>query len=116
MENSILKTIRNMIGPSASYEVFDVDLIIHINSAFSRLCQLGVGPLKPFRIHSEEEQWSDFMAGCSSAGVIDDVKEYIFISVRLIFDPPESSMVMNAYKERLDMLEWTMKEVARHGY
>ena len=109
---SILKTIRRMIGPSEDYEYFDIELIIHINSAFSRLCQLGVGPENPFKITGEEECWEDFPAG----GQIEEVKQYIYLSVKNIFDPPASSAVMNAYKEQIEKLEWLLPEIARYGY
>ena len=74
MEQSILKTIRAMIGPSASYEVFDTDLIININVAFARLCQLGVGPEQPFKITGETETWNDFMPADELS---DEVKQYL---------------------------------------
>lgn len=113
LESSILKTIRNMIGPSASYDVFDTDLIVHINQAFSRLCQLGVGPIgTPFKITGESETWCEFSG---DMGLIDDVKQYIYLKTRMLFDTPASS-VANAYQAQIDMLEWTMKEVARYGY
>ena len=113
MEDSILATIRQMIGPSASYDVFDIDLIVNINSAFSRLCQLGVGPATPFRIHDDTATWADFM---DKEKMFPEVKQYIYLKTRMIFDPPASGTVANAYKEQIDMLEWTMKEVAHFGY
>lgn len=113
MEDSILITIRNMIGPSASYDVFDTDLIVNINAAFSRLCQLGVGPATPFKISDEMAVWSDFM---TDDGQLADVKQYIYLKTRMIFDTPASGTVANAFKEQIDMLEWTLKEVARFGY
>lgn len=113
MEDSILITIRNMIGPSASYDVFDIDLIIHINTAISRLAQLGVGPRPPFKIRDEAATWDDYLG---DSELYEDVKQYIYLKTRLIFDPPESGTVMNAYKEQIDTLEWTLKEVARFGY
>ena len=73
-DDSILKTIRQMIGPSVSYDVFDTDLIVHINAAFSRLCQLGVGPETPFHIHGEEETWFDFGL---PEGYQEEVKQFI---------------------------------------
>ncbi len=109
---SILKTMRKLIGPSEDYIYFDSELIMNINSAFSRLCQLGVGPETPFRITGESETWSDFMDG----GYQEEIKQYVFLKVKLIFDPPSSSTVINVYKEQLDMLEWTLKEVAQFGY
>lgn len=110
--NSILKTIRKMMGPDENYEYFDQDLIIHINSAFSRLCQLGVGPEVPFRIHGIDETWDEFI----DDGYQEDVKQYVYLSVKNVFDPPSSTAVMNAYKERIEELEWLLREVARFGY
>lgn len=111
-ENSILLTIRKMIGPSASYDIFDTDLIVNINSAFSRLCQLGVGPSSPFKITGLTEVWEDFMP----ENMPEEVKQYIYLKTRQIFDTPASATVVNVMKEQIDMLEWTMKEVARFGY
>ena len=111
-EQSILKTIRRMIGPDEDYEYFDTELIIHINSAFSRLCELGVGPENPFYITGTEEVWSDFM----DAGDEERVKQYVYLSVKIIFDPPSSSAVMSAYKEQIEKLEWLLKETAVTGY
>ena len=106
-------TIRNMLGPSASYDVFDTDLIIHINSAISRLAQLGVGPRPPFKIYDDTAKWSDYL---SDSVLYDDVKQYIYLKTRMIFDTPASGTVANAFKEQIDTLEWTLKEVARFGY
>ena len=112
--NSILKTIRKMIGPSASYEVFDTDLIIDINVAFARLCQLGIGPVdRPFKITGTKETWDDFT---EDLGQIEEVKQYIYLKTRMIFDTPASSTVANAYQAQIDQLEWLLKEVARFGY
>ena len=112
VETSILRTIRRMIGPSEDYEYFDTDLIIHINSAFSRLCQLGVGPEMPFRVTGEEEVWSDFI----DDGYQEDVKQFVYLFVKVIFDPPASTTVLTAYKEQIQKLEWLLMETAAHGY
>lgn len=112
MEDSILLTIRKLVGPSEAYEIFDRDLIIHINAAFSRLCQLGVGPERPFRITGQYERWCDFMV----CGYQEEIKQYIYLKVKMLFDTPSSGTVVNAYKEQIDMLEWTLKEVAQFGY
>lgn len=123
MSKSILMTIRQMIGPSASYDVFDTDLIIHINTAFSRLCQLGVGPKTPFKIVDDTTTWDDFISsdaegfyGRSAADMIADISQYIYLKTRMIFDPPASSSVANAFQSQIDTLEWTLKETARFGY
>ena len=112
--DSILKTIRKMIGPEEDYTYFDTELIININSAFSRLCQLGVGNTAPtpFKITGEEEEWSDFI----DDGYQEEVKTYVFLKTKLIFDPPSNGTVINVYKEEIDRLEWLLKEVAADGY
>lgn len=110
--DSILLTIRKMIGPSVEYDVFDTDLIIHINSAFSRLCQLGVGPESPFRITGIEETWDDFIPGNMS----DDIIQYVYLKTKMMFDTPASGTVVDAIQKQIDMLEWTLKEVAQFGY
>ena len=110
---SILKTIRKMVGPAEDYQYFDTDLIININSAFSRLCQLGVGPEMPFKITGEDETWSDFI----DDGYQEEVKEYIFLKVKTVFDTSTiNSSVLSAYNDRIKELEWEMNDVAEIGY
>lgn len=112
-KQSILESIRRMIGPSDTYNVFDADLIVHINAAFSRLCQLGVGPETPFRITDDTQTWDEFI---QDKGYQEEVKQYVYLKVKMIFDPPASGTVVNVYNEQINMLEWTLKEVARFGY
>ena len=112
VSDSILMTVRQMIGPSASYDVFDLDLIISINAAFSRLCQLGVGPEIPYKITGPENTWDEFM----DDGYQEEIKQYIYLKTRMVFDPPASGTVAKSYEEQIAMLEWTLKEVARYGY
>lgn len=109
---SILRTIRERMGPAEDYDHFDTDLIININSAFSRLCQLGVGPSTPFKIAGEEELWTDFMPD----GYLEDIKNYVYLKTKLIFDPPANTSVQNLYKEEIDKLEWLLREVSRDDY
>lgn len=112
VSDSILMTVRQMIGPSASYDVFDLDLIISINAAFSRLCQLGVGPEIPYKITGPENTWDEFM----DDGYQEEIKQYIYLKTRMVFDPPASGTVAKSYEEQIAMLEWTLKEVSRYGY
>lgn len=113
MTDSILKTIRGMLGPSEDYEYFDSQIIVHINAAFSRLCRLGVGPETPFRITGIEETWSDFM----DEGRQEELKEYIFLKVKTVFDTSTiNSSVLSAYNERIKELEWELNDVAEVGY
>ena len=110
---SILKTIRKLIGPEEDYTYFDPQLIIHINSAFSRLCQLNVGPTIPFRITSADETWSDFMP---NEMMPDNVKDFIYLYVKKIFDPPQNSFLMTAINEEIEKLEWLLNSEAEVGY
>lgn len=110
---SILKTIRGMIGPDEDYTHFDQQLIVHINSAFSRLCRLGVGPETPFKITGETETWSDFIED----GHQEEVKEYIYLKVKTVFDTSTiSSSVLSSYNERIKELEWELNDVGELGY
>ncbi len=100
---SILKTIKKMIG--ASEDEFDTDLIIHINSVFSNLFQMGVGPKETFKISGEIEKWTDFTEDNNE---IENVKTYIYIKVKLIFDPPANSFVITSMKEEEKELEYRL--------
>lgn len=113
MTSSILETIAHMIGPSNDYTYFNTDLIININSAFSRLCQLGVGPEKPFHISDETAEWKDFI---DDDGQLEDVKQYIYLKVRLVFDPPANSFLIETMQKQIDTLEWLLNSVAEVGY
>lgn len=110
---SILKTISHMIGPSEDYDYFNTDLIIHINTAFSRLCQLGVGPEMPFYITDDSDEWSDFI---SDEGHMEDVKTFIYLNVKHDFDPPQNSFLMDALEKKIEKLEWLLNSVAEVGY
>lgn len=103
MEESILLSIKKLLGLDKSYTVFDPDIIIHINSVFMILNQLGVGPEKGFRIEDDIAVWHDYITDEDN---LDAVKTYIYLKVKLIFDPPLNSAVMNAYKESINEFEW----------
>ena len=102
---SILKDISKLLGVQVSEDYFDDDILIHINSALNQLCQLGVGPDTPYKITGINETWSDFMPNISD---YENVKTYIYLYVRLIFDPPSSGFVTDAIKARMAELEWRM--------
>lgn len=109
---SILNSIKKLLGPEEDYTHFDKDIILHINAAFSRLCQLGVGPSTPFKIRSAEEVWTDFIED----GMLEDVKQYVYLKVRVVFDPPGNSSLLNAMDAQINQLEWLMNSVAEVGY
>lgn len=96
-DDSILISIKKMLGLEANYSPFDQDIIILINSAFMTLNQLGVGPKDGFSINSVSEQWSDFV---TNKVMMNSVQEYVYMKVKMVFDPPSNSYVMDAMKDR----------------
>lgn len=105
VSESILLSVKKMLGLDKDYDVFDPELIIHINSVFGTLHQLGVGPEDQFRITGDSEIWSEFD---TEGEQVDEVKTYIYLRVRLLFDPPSSSFVLSSFKEQLQELEWRL--------
>ncbi len=113
MEESILNTIKMMLGPDDSYDVFDTEIIIHINTALSILTQLGVGPKKGFRITGPDETWDDFISDGSVD--LEGIKSYIYMKVKMIFDPPANSFVMKAMEDSCKELEWRLNVTVDPG-
>lgn len=107
--DSILTSIKKLLGISEEQTSFDQDLIIHINSVFMILNHLGVGPPEGFSIKDTTNVWSDFIPLESS---IEAVKSYTYLKVRLIFDPPSNSVVVNAITETIRELEWRINAIA----
>lgn len=105
MEESILLSIKKLLGLDKSYTVFDPDIIMHINSVFMILNQLGVGPSEGFRIEDDIAVWNDYI---TEEDNLDAVKSYIHLKVKLLFDPPLSSAVMEANKQIINELEWRL--------
>lgn len=103
MRDSILNTIKKVLGLDPEYKPFDEDIILYINSALFVLFQLGVGPKQGFSIQGSEEVWGDFLP---DQLLFESVKEYIATSVQLAFDPPSNSFVMTAKENKLKELEW----------
>lgn len=106
MAESILQTIRRMIGPSMLSNEFDTDLVVHINSALFDLCQLGVGPKGGFVVTGDTETWDDFI-GASSVN-LEAVKTFIYLKVKMIFDPPTVGGVIDAYQKMIKEYEWRL--------
>lgn len=105
MEGSILNTIKQLLGIQSDYTAFDADIVIHINSAFMALNQLGVGPTECFSIDGSGEKWAEFVDNSID---LESVKTYIYLKVRTIFDPPSSSVVMEAMNKNISELEWRL--------
>ena len=102
--DSILTSIKKLLGIAEDYEHFDVDIIMHINAAFSTLSQIGVGPVEGFTISGKDPKWSDF-ASVSNLSNIENVKMYVYLKTRLIFDPPASGIATESIKETIRELE-----------
>lgn len=100
---SILTSIKKLLGIEESYEIFDPDIILYINSAFSALTQLGIGPEEGFSIKDKTTIWSEYL---NNDPRLDLIKNYVFLKVKLIFDPPTSSSVQSAYERMIQELEW----------
>ena len=107
--DSILNSIKKLLGLTEDYEQFDPDIIIHINSAFMILNQLGVGPKDGFTIKDASSVWTDFIPENSNLELI---KSYVYLKVRLLFDPPLSSVVAEAINRQINELEWRINVTA----
>lgn len=103
MEQSILKSTKKILGLGEDYTPFDLDITTHINASLGVLEQLGVGPIGGFFIESDAELWTDIPE--IPANQLAMVKTYIFLRVRLLFDPPTTSYHVTAAKEQLEEYE-----------
>ena len=110
---SILTSIKKLLGVSEDYDHFDADIIMHINTVFTILTQLGVGPSKGFRIEDETTTWDEFVSADSL--LYESVKSYIFLKVKLLFDPPLSGTVIESYNRQISELEWRLNVTADPG-
>lgn len=102
---SILTSIKKLIGMTADYNHFDTDVIMHINDAFMTLNQIGVGPERGFMITGDSENWEDFLGDTIQ---LEGVKTYIYYRVRLGFDPPAGSL-LESMNRRANELEWRLQ-------
>ena len=105
MEASILISTKKVLGIPEDYTVFDLDVITHINTAFSTLTQLGVGPINGFIIEDEAAVWADFIGNDLQ---YNSVKSYVFLRVRQLFDPPATSYLIAAFDKQIQELEWRL--------
>lgn len=108
---SILDSVKKALGIAADYTEFDVDIILHINSAFSTLHQLGVGPSEGFEIENSTTTWDAFLLNDKRYNF---VKQYVYSKVRIMFDPPTIASVLDAMNRSVTELEWRIN-VVREG-
>jgi hypothetical protein len=115
MVDSILDSTKKILGLDATYTPFDLDIITHINAAFSILDQLGVGPEGGFFIEDAEATWADFVCPPNQLNL---VRTYVFLKVRMLFDPPTTSFLIEACNNQIREYEWRLnsfREVAIMG-
>lgn len=104
MTESILLTVKKMLGIAEEYHAFDLDIVININSVFLTLNQLGVGPESPFQITGDSEVWSSFV----STKDIPGIQTYIYLKTKLLFDPPTNSFLVDAIQKQIAEFEWRL--------
>ena len=103
MDSSILTSIKKLLGIAEEDTSFDQDIIMHINTVFAILAQLGVGPANGFSIEDDGAIWSDYLGNSTN---LELVKSYIYMKVRSMFDPPTSSILADAMNKNISELEW----------
>lgn len=106
---SILTSIKKLLGIDEEYEHFDSDIIMHINSVFMILNQLGVGPTEGFSIKDKTTTWEDFVTDLTK---VEAIKSYVYLKVKILFDPPLSSSVMESINRTISELEWRINVAA----
>ena len=109
---SILTSVKKMLGIAEDYEHFDPELIMHINSVINILTQLGVGPEEGYKISSKDDIWSTYIGNDS---LIEMVKTYIYLKVKLVFDPPLASSTIEAHNRQIAELEWRINVAVDKG-
>lgn len=105
MTDSILNSVKKMCGLGEEYKAFDPDIIIYTNTAFSTLEQLGVGPAGGFAIEDESATWDTFLGNDLR---LNSVKTYVYLRVRMLFDPPTTSYLIKALDDQRLELEWRL--------
>lgn len=108
---SILDSIKKMLGLGTDYTIFDADIIFHINTVLNNLIQIGVGPKEGFTITDKSTEWSSFI----NEPNIEQVKSYVYLKVRLLFDPPSNSSLIESIKNMANELEYRLY-VQKGGY
>lgn len=105
MEESILNSIKDLLGPDSDYDVFNNEILMHINMALSVLTQHGVGPSDGFIVSDEDATWKQFLGDSKD---LEMAKTYVYMKVKMAFDPPSSSFVLNSMQEACKEYEWRL--------
>src|ERR1700744_2979727 len=107
--NSILDSVKKVLGLDADYTEFDMDIVMHINTTFTTLQQLAVGPKTGFAIVDSSMLWSDYTDNLNLLGA---VRTYVYLRVRMLFDPPATSFTIEAFTKQIEELEWRLNVMA----
>jgi hypothetical protein len=105
---SILTSTKKILGIEEDYTAYDVDILMHINSVFSTLNQLGIGPVDGYSIEDATPTWDAFLG---SDLRLNSVKQYVYLRVRLLFDPPATSYLVDSFQQQVRELEWRLNVV-----
>ena len=103
MSSSILTSTKKILGLDADYTAFDPDVIMHINTVFSTLNQLGVGAPEGFSIEDDTATWETYLI---DTVMLNLVKQYVYLKVRIVFDPPQTSYLIESMNKQIEQLEW----------
>ena len=109
---SILSSVKKLLGIEAEYEHFDQEIILIINGALMTLNQIGVGPNEGFLIHDKEATWEDFIGDRTD---IEAVKMFVYFKTRLVFDPPQMGYLVDAITKQIEELSWRLNVQVRGG-
>lgn len=112
--NSILVSIKKMLGVDAECHAFDEELVMYINSVFPTLFQIGYDPARDFMIDGEDQTWDELVL--EDFGIISLIKTYIYAKVRMLFDPPTSSFVLESLTNQAKEMEWRIGVQAEGGF
>lgn len=105
MTDSILNDIKKVLNIPEDYTAFDIDIMMHINSTFSTLNQIGIGPDEGFEITGPDATWDDFLGANPK---INSVKSYMFLKVKMLFDPPQFSFHIASLEREIQQFEWRL--------
>lgn len=109
---SILTSVKKLLGIAEDYEYFDTDIIMHINAAFAVLHQVGYGPEDGFRIRDKTTEWSEYS---TDEKTLDIAKDYVYMKVRVLFDAPSNSSLLEAMNRQIAEFEWRLYAAADTG-
>ena len=105
MNESILTSVKKLLGITEEYNHFDADIIMHINTVFMVLMQLGVGPANGFSISDASSTWGDFL---QSSKQLEAVRSYVYLRVKMMFDPPQAGAVIQSTERLISELEFRL--------